>query len=279
MAETSSTFICIKLHFITSIIQSKRFLPFPRKHNLNIHVLLYNKPVHTQDLGGQAGLDVTRIFLPCRWFLWLLALHKMCPFCWNECCNAELTSCWGNQWVRVPSTPGALVLLFHKNVFVCSFVLKKQLKKPQNNPLPILLYQVFFSLPFALFFQQPVLGATQLHLKTDLSIFLSLWNKSLFTYLCLKTLGLEHLCVFIFHSSLCKAFWRYLIVFEHKGKGGEGVNFPSSSSSTAFFPPWQEERTLKREFMPSPEAFTWNVPHLVGICGSKASQQFSRSQS
>jgi len=32
---------------------------------------MYNKPVHTQDLGEQAVLDVTRIFLPCRWFLGL----------------------------------------------------------------------------------------------------------------------------------------------------------------------------------------------------------------
>lgn len=69
MAETSSTFMYIKLHFITSTIQCKRFLPFPGKHNPNTHGLMYNKPVQTQDLGGQAGLDVTGIFLLCRWFL------------------------------------------------------------------------------------------------------------------------------------------------------------------------------------------------------------------
>lgn len=33
------------------------------------------------------------------------------------------------------------------------------------------------------------------------------------------------------------------------------------------------------EFVPSTKTFTWNVPHLVGICGSKARQQFARSQS
>lgn len=57
-AETSFTFLYTVLHFITFILQPKRFLPFPRKGSLYIHGLVLNKHVLTRDL-GELVWDVT----------------------------------------------------------------------------------------------------------------------------------------------------------------------------------------------------------------------------
>jgi len=94
-----SHFFYIVLHFITFILQSKRFLPFPRKGSLNIHGLMLNKHVLTRDLGEQVIWDVTWISLSCRWFLWCLALGEICLLHWLECFSAELGSCQ-NQCVE-----------------------------------------------------------------------------------------------------------------------------------------------------------------------------------
>lgn len=123
------------------------------------------------------------------------------------------------------------------------YALVLELKKPQNNPLktpkqPIAyptLPSFFFSLSFAnLEITSSNLYLVQLHVETGLSIFLSLCSKTSFTYLCLITLGLKYLCVFIFHDSLHRALWRHLIILEHNGKRGDGVNFASSFSSLSF---------------------------------------------
>lgn len=173
--------IYIILHLITFILQCKRFLPFPRKHNLNIHVLMYNKPVHTQDLGEQVDLDIEFSYPAdgfCGSLLWVkyVLFIEMNASMLNSS-PVEGVSKSGFSVLQVSLSFCSIKILFYFSVTV--------LKKQQRNKIHCLLYFSKSYFPAlckpCYYLQQLALAAMQLKLETRFLHLFLCRIKNLFT--------------------------------------------------------------------------------------------------